>query len=375
MYNTDTKEYFTLIPPPGKKFDGWKIYPLTFGDLYWAPVGVLLNTLRPSYATYELYAAWVDEEPVKYSVTYDPNGGDGERILEPGDEENAVVIENLGYTKAGYIFDGWNSSHDGTGVSYAVGEKVYLDADMILYAQWRTGAYSITYYYNWYNPPTTEPMSADTPYTVKGALGDPMPGFSFSHWNTMSGGSGANYYPGQTILPSEDITLYAQWTLASSIVYDPNGGEGSAIADLGESGIFVIKDSLFTRSGYTFLGWGLSPVNGFILPQGMIIGGLSGTLTLYAQWELDNTPGPMIGVTYETNTGPGSPFGTPFTEYADEDGVITVSPTCPFTNSGCLFVGWNTRADGYGVSYYPGVIITISEPMTLYAQWVQIVVT
>ncbi|MCC8123252.1 MAG: InlB B-repeat-containing protein, partial [Oscillospiraceae bacterium] len=38
------------------------------------------------------------------------------------------------------------------------------------------------------------------------------PGFTFTGWNTAPDGSGTAYQPGDTILITGDVVLYAQWT-------------------------------------------------------------------------------------------------------------------------------------------------------------------
>lgn len=40
-----------------------------------------------------------------------------------------------------------------------------------------------------------------------------------------------------------------------------------------------------------------------------------------------------------------------------------------FTRSGFIFTGWNTAADGSGTSYAPGAVLTLTNNITLYAQW------
>lgn len=42
-----------------------------------------------------------------------------------------------------------------------------------------------------------------------------------------------------------------------------------------------------------------------------------------------------------------------------------------FTRDGYEFTGWNTAADGSGTGYEPGTELELSEPFTLYAQWVK----
>ena len=57
-------------------------------------------------------------------------------------------------------------------------------------------------------------VSAGLPYRLLGSydLDISRPGYVFADWNTMSNGWGTTYYPGQTIIPSGDLTLYVSWT-------------------------------------------------------------------------------------------------------------------------------------------------------------------
>lgn len=47
---------------------------------------------------------------------------------------------------------------------------------------------------------------------------------------------------------------------------------------------------------------------------------------------------------------------------------VTVSP-CMGNNPGCVFSGWNTKADGSGMTVTPGQEIQFYCNLTLYAQW------
>ncbi len=46
-----------------------------------------------------------------------------------------------------------------------------------------------------------------------------------------------------------------------------------------------------------------------------------------------------------------------------------ILPANTFTSEGYEFTGWNTEADGSGVSYYNKQLVTLVENMALYAQW------
>ena len=80
-------------------------------------------------------------------------------------------------------------------------------------------------------------------------------------------------------------------------------------------------------------------------------------------------------VTYKANGGSGS-MSTDYLSWTG-DALWSYSSytakSCKFTKSGATFKGWNTKADGTGVSVPVGTQLggqkTNSDPITLYAQW------
>ena len=71
-----------------------------------------------------------------YTITYDGNGEDGGAVPPTTGALPLLVSEN-DYTKAGYIFNGWNTAADGSGVSYLEFDPYNIAADVTLYAQWQ----------------------------------------------------------------------------------------------------------------------------------------------------------------------------------------------------------------------------------------------
>lgn len=69
-------------------------------------------------------------------------------------------------------------------------------------------------------------------------------------------------------------------------------------------------------------------------------------------------------VSYDANGGSGAPA----TQYLERNKNITISPDIPI-RKGMHFVAWNTRSDGYGVSYSPGTTYSQNASVTLYAIW------
>ncbi|MBQ1998774.1 MAG: InlB B-repeat-containing protein, partial [Spirochaetales bacterium] len=86
---------------------------------------------------------------------------------------------------------------------------------------------------------------------------------------------------------------------------------------------------------------------------------------LFDLYQLQN-----ISITFNSNGGTGNMAEQSFTV-----GVSQKLSANTFTRSGYTFVGWNTRADGSGINYADKQSLTLTEevPLTLYAQWEQIV--
>lgn len=75
-------------------------------------------------------------------------------------------------------------------------------------------------------------------------------------------------------------------------------------------------------------------------------------------------PTPQVTVTYQANGG----TGTMAAQDIDE-GVATALAKNRFKYPKYTFTGWNTQADGNGIAYTNEQIVTLTEDLTLYAQW------
>lgn len=113
------------------------------------------------------------------------------------------------------------------------------------------------------------------------------PGHSFLAWTLYQDGSGAYYYPGETVYFNEDTYLYAQWTTnAYTITYDANGGSGGPTSQTKNYGVnLTLSSTVPTRSNYTFKGWGTSATSttASYAPGGLYT--TDASITLYAIWE------------------------------------------------------------------------------------------
>ena len=75
------------------------------------------------------------------TVTYNANFGSSPATTTRSGA-TSVTAEDCMFTRAGYIFAGWNTEPNGTGINYAAGATI--DADTTLYAQWTNPAAPIT---------------------------------------------------------------------------------------------------------------------------------------------------------------------------------------------------------------------------------------
>lgn len=114
----------------GYRFLGWYAGPQDDSGLYdW-------NTLLTGSVT--VYAHW---QRLQANVVYDANGGTGSHANTTGWQYSDVTVPSdtsKSFTRAGYVFLGWDTQADGNGTAYKDGSQVPLqDKDITLYAQWQ----------------------------------------------------------------------------------------------------------------------------------------------------------------------------------------------------------------------------------------------
>ena len=153
-----------------------------------------------------------------YPVAYDVNGGTG---TVP--DQGAYVV-GAPYTVAspssiippsGQSFAGWNSRSDGTGTAFPVGSSYSTSASVTLYAQYTSNPV-VTFNSN--DGTSQASYQAVSSGTATALTANPFTrsGFTFSGWDTSSGGGGTAYSDGSNITTASAVTLYAQWTANAS---------------------------------------------------------------------------------------------------------------------------------------------------------------
>jgi len=153
----------------------------------------------------------------------------------------------------------------------------------------------------------------------------------FSGWNTVADGSGTSYAAGASLtMPAMDITLYAQWAVASySIAYLGNGNtDGKAPTDdavylAGSTAIVLGNNGGLWKSGYLFAGWNTrDDGSGTSYAAGDTITMAGSDLVLYARWvgSIDGA-GLVVAKTPYFNALAGKIYNVyPSMEYSLDDG-------------------------------------------------------
>lgn len=191
-------------------------------------------------------------------------------------------------------------------------------------------------------------------------------GYTFAGWIDYANGS--KLYADKAEYPFTNTftgvtNLTAKWVAATpssfTVSFNANGGIGN-MADQTASSATNLTTNTFTKTGFTFAGWntnadgsGVSYGNGASYP-------FTSSTTLYAKW----TAAAPTSYTVMFNANGG--LGVMLNQSAT---IATALTTNTFTRSGHTFAGWNTNADGSGVSYGNGASYPFTSSTTLYAQW------
>ncbi len=287
----------------------------------------------------------------------------------------AAEALNGSFIKTGYTLSGWSASAGGPKV-YDIGASAQNLTDVNngavdLYAVWQAQTYTVSFA-NGSGTGTMSPQSF-----THGVPQELTPnaftrtGYTFTGWKD----SGSNdYYNGQSVSATANINLTAQWIANScTVVFYGNGANGgtpmASQSFAYDESAKALTVNTFTRTGYTFEGWALTSGGVKAYDNSASVKNLTttqnGTVTLYAVW----TPN-LYTVSFNAGTG-GS--GT----MSIQNHTYNTSLPLPENAFACLgysFAGWNTNADGSGLSYankawVKNLTAVKDASVTLYAQW------
>lgn len=192
-------------PPtkPGYIFSNWNTKADDSGALFNATTAVTENIT--------VYAQWDQAPEGRFVVIFDKNGGDTEAMPpQKAGGESGVVLPGINPTKAGYIFDSWNTKPDGSGAEFI--RTTPVTADITVYAQWKKG-FIITFNNN--SQEATSPVPSFKQVLPPAVTIDALPTqpaldfCRFKEWNTKADGTGEPFTT-ETVI-TDSITVYANW--------------------------------------------------------------------------------------------------------------------------------------------------------------------
>ena len=318
------------------------------------------------------------------TVTYDGNGNDKGDV--PTDNINyeqgmTVNVADPGkLAKSWFTFIGWNTQAYGSGTNYFSGLTFVMGPDDItLYAQWtQNPTYTVTYDSNGGTGSVVDPNNYPEGMTFTVLVGKgniERAGWTFNDWNTRADGKGTLYTQGKPYpMGSEDLTLYAQWTPnpTYTVTYYGNSSDGGSVPvdpNTYESGAMVLVASHgnLSRSGHTFANWNDDPNGkGTSYAESSTFTMGAKNVALYAQWTVNPI---YYTVTYNGNFANGGSVPVDLNSPYLNGATVTVASHGDLSSSGHTFVNWNEKSDGTGTSHAEGSTFTITNDVTLYAQW------
>ncbi|MFN0604224.1 InlB B-repeat-containing protein [Facklamia hominis] len=166
-----------------------------------------------------------------------------------------------------------------------------------------------------------------------------------------------------------DMILYAQWAQVFKLTYDGNG-DGDVVTNVpSDSADYKLNqeatiksDAGMTREGYYFTGWNTEKDGSGQTYEINSSTTMTKNLTLYAQWSK------YLHLTYDGNAPETQNVPSDATNY-ELNQEATIKSNAGMTREGYYFTGWNTEKNGSGQTYEINSSTTMTENLTLYAQW------
>lgn len=257
------------------------------GDAYMF-IGKRKSTISASKLRY--YTQNFSIDAATYKVTYNANGGSGAPSAQTKTHGKALTLSSTKPTKASTTANGYKVTFNANGGSCSTSSLTSTLTTKYTFSKWNTKSGGTGTSYSAGGSYTAN--AAATLYAIysssvtKGSITLPTAtrtGYTLKGWSTSStatSGSTGSY------TPSAAVTLYAVWGANSYTVnFNANGGTTSTASKT------VTYDSTYgtlptpTRTGYKFLGWYTSVAGGTKITSDSIVN-ITTDQILYASWEI-----------------------------------------------------------------------------------------
>lgn len=364
----------------GHRFAGWALSEN--GSVVYQDGATVKNLASEQGATVTLYAVW---EPIPtYTLHYDANGGTGAPADDSALEGENCTVSDREPVYNGYRFLGWSEDSAAQTPRYSAGDLLTMTRNITLYAVWhRLETYTITYDPgindgSVSNLPASGTKTEDEPYVLSSMI-PVREGYDFRGWSIN--GINKDYEAGSVYEENADLTLYALWEAKAYGLTLNDNGVGTITVRRGSDELVsgdeirygdVLDITARPLSGYSTAAF-YCLVNGTIVTTGdanqiitrlTVTGDVTVTLLDRRSTEVRYT------VEYNANGGTGSITD----QTVNSTETTKLSDGSGFSKEHARLIGWNTAADGTGMSYTPGEILKkpIAEDgqtVTLYAVW------
>ena len=198
-----------------------------------------------------------------YTISFNANGGSGAPSGMTKMHFTPLTLPTTKPTRTGYSFMGWATDSSASSVAYLAGGTYSENGDATLYAVWSPNTYTVRYNANGGSgAPSAQTKIYGKTLTLSGTV-PTRNGYTFIGWGLSGSSTYASFHPGDPYSTNASRTLYAVWEkdppATYTVSYHANGGSGAPSSQTKTEDVaLTLSSTKPTRSGYTFLGWGLS---------------------------------------------------------------------------------------------------------------------
>ena len=368
----------------GNHFIGWTTGKDGSGSKY-SPGDTVDMTDGKDVTLYAQFRAILDT----YVILYDANGGTDApdpQVVKLGEK---ATLSSEPAKHEYYDFMGWSSDSSGGNLEFPYDPKhpgILDNKDnervITLYAVWRYHPVSepvkLSYNMNG-GPESQKPEDRWVPRDTWVVLSSLIPVWDQMHtfrgWSTDPYANEAEYRPGEAVLLSDNLPLYAVWYFSPAPypgkLQFRNSGSGTvknmpADISFDPGGVVQIPDNIPTTSGQHFIGWNTDRGGGGDWYQPGTSFRPPDMMTLYAQWKpIRNS----YVILYNANGG----------EYAPRAQVVSLDQIAVLSSDPArwehhTFLGWAYDDTSSAPDFPAGQENVLNNPsgkplITLYAVW------
>ena len=353
-YNIETDDITLVIPTrPGYTFTGWSGTGIDGKQK-------LVTISKGSIGERQYTANW---EANSNKIIFDPNGGSGTMPVQEIKTNESGKLSLNAFTALGCKFLGWALSPEGD-IVYQDGDTFHMGTEpsYTLYAIWDVTDYPISYQLNG-GTVSGNPIKYTALTKTFTLIHPTRPGYTFIGWSgtDIEGLSMTVTVTRGTVGNREYV---AHWKAnTNTVTFHPNGGSGSMSAqEICTDASAALAKNLFSRAGYTFIGWSTSPAGAVeYVDQAQYAMETESNYDLYAVWKANDNTLVLNGNTSTSGSMSSQTMAT------DSKGNL---PKNTYQKTGYTFIGWATTPDG-AVVYLDGAEYTMGTDatVTLYAVW------